>query len=564
MASIDNQDRFFSGQQSSSAPKYLIPEGTVARLINGRFVEGAISNAIGFDEFQITYTGKNTYVPNANVTYQELLEWGDVQDGIPLKNIAGKFWILVISGVMFLVDLDTNSAYDITPVDAFLTTRSRTAFPVSHIDNTGGVYGVGGYAVIFNYPNRPIFVGHLGSRISAESNYEMPASRFGATAASRAIVVSGDNLFYVSDPLGGAESLAPLTFNETLEPGSDYLGQIFTIGSALESDVITAVARMPGLLGPTQEFLARNVLISTKRKKYIVAVGQPRANWQNSQFITHLGSIEGIAGPLAWTNIGSAVVYIATTGRIKQLSQDTSRESSLSEEYFDDALGQYLCCQENHFHYRKWYRMLDHSHSQIKFNKDRLYATVYPFFAPSLSKYGETQSGFSHRALAVGSLDPETLVGPQASIAWEGFYDWLHPAVISVIEDTMYVVSKGTDGKNLFYKENFLRSDTHPTTIFTRGYFSESGKSRSLTGGSLFFRQLSGPVKIRVSYWANRKWVCASEAVAEAQVHHFRVKEPVKSNDASLPLKIEIEHLGCQFELQSAAFDGEVHREQKR
>ena len=116
MAAIDDQDRFFSGQHNSSVPRHLLSEGDVARLYNGRFIEGAITNALGFDELEFTYVaGNDTRVFASNVTYGDILSRGDVHLVAPLSNLNGNFLVAVISSIIFLLDTDTLVAYDITP-----------------------------------------------------------------------------------------------------------------------------------------------------------------------------------------------------------------------------------------------------------------------------------------------------------------------------------------------------------------------------------------------------------------------------------------------------------------
>jgi len=382
MAAIDDQDRFFSGQHSSSIPRHLIGEGTVARLINARFIEGAITNGVAFDELPVTFSeGINQRVFASRVTYDELLARGDVQLLGPLVNFTGKFLVCVISGVLFLIDLRDLKAWDVTPIDSFLPTSSlQHRAPLSYIDNDGGTYGVGGYFVLFNWPNLPIFINQEGARLSkGQKLFEMPPMRLGATGATRAFTISGSNIMWASDPVGGAESLAPLTYKETID--GDFKGQTFTIGSALDIEYVTNISRLPRFSGPTADFLAYNMLVSTQNKKFTIAAGFPRATWEVSQFINYTGSLDGIASPLASTNIGDVLLYVSTTGRIKTIAQDQERETGLTETFLDDPLGQYLCHCEASFYFREWYRTLDHSRSMMTFNRDRLYTSVYPFFA---------------------------------------------------------------------------------------------------------------------------------------------------------------------------------------
>jgi hypothetical protein len=562
VAEIEDVDRFFSGQLNASTPRHLIGEGEAIRLINARFVEGAITNAVGFDELPVKYRDDKNFFASP-LSYQEILETGDVQLVAPLENTSGKFLIAVISGRLFKIDLSNNIATDITFASASLPENSNI-YPLSYIDNNGAVYGVGGYLVIFNGFNRPIFISAEDARSSREDSYEMPPSWMGATAGSRAFVIARPNILNISDPLGGSSSLAPLTFDESLNPSGTYYGQVFTIGSALESDPVTAVCRLPSYGTGVEEFLARSILISTSQKKYIVSAGSARATWDSpgSNFIYYAGLSDGISGPLAWTNIGELLFYVSSTGRLKTLGQDAERDQGLQESFMDESLGQYLCPLESNFFYRDWYRTLDHSRSIAKYHMDRLYVTVYPIKVPARSVYGKKHLSPSHRALAVGSIDSTTRLGPTATIAWEGFYDWLNPIGIVTVGSDLYVVSKDVYGRVRFYKENFQKSDDHTSTIYTRGYFSAiAGKARSMLVVELFFRRLFGEVKITISYLVNDKWVKGSVCTTNSKYVRTTLEKRCKTSSYSIPLKIDIEHKGCRFELESVRANGETHSE---
>lgn len=569
---LDDQDAYFLGQIDSSTPGHLVSAGTIRRLINGRFIEGAITNAHAFDELEWAFAPKATTDRDgtrpfaSSITHDFLIKRGDVQLVAPLDNLAGKALVMVISGILYKMDLSTNTIRDITPKNDFLP-QSSYEYPLSYLDNDGGVLGAGGYLVIFNYPNKNIFVDETSARLArtAPDDFEAPPFRAGATAAGRMFAVSGDNLLYASDPLGGASSLAPLTFAETLNPGATYYRDIYTIGSALDADYVTAVARMPRYFSPSQEFLAQQILVSTKRRKYVVAAAAPRADWDNLQFISYAGSSPGIAGPLAVTNAGDILFYIDTTGRIKTIGQDQERETALSENFMDEGLGQYLNRNEKHFYYRQWYRDLDHSRSVIKFHRDRLYATVYPETVPARDRYGKHTHAPTHRALAVASIDPQTRLGPTAALSWEGFYDWLCPIGLVTIADDFYVVSKNSLGHVSFYKENPRRVDDHTTTIYTRAYMAGvAGYGKSIRSGVLYFRKLSGSVKICVSVLVDDEWVLGYSGKSDKLAHHFTLKTPWKTGSSGMPLKIEIDHSGCRFELESIRVKGESHTEEKR
>jgi len=114
-------DRFFSGKLDAATPAHLLEEGTVPRILNGRFIEGAITNALGFQEIPMTYVGgpRIRYF-SSPLSYDDIFAYGDPQLLAPLTSPDGQFLVFVISGRLFIHDPRTGVMRDITPVDAFL------------------------------------------------------------------------------------------------------------------------------------------------------------------------------------------------------------------------------------------------------------------------------------------------------------------------------------------------------------------------------------------------------------------------------------------------------------
>lgn len=570
MAATPDQDRYFLGQVDASTPRAVLSEGVVSRLINASFVEGAISNATAFTELSfIPSSSLSERVDGRRLTYKSLLSQGDIQLAAPLSNVKGDFLILIINGRLLQLDINSGFYSDITPRDTLLPDSSYySAFPLSYINNDGEVSGTGGYLVIFNYPNRPIFVGPDGARLSDPLDFETPPSRMGATGGNRAVVVSGNNLLYVSDPLGGSSSLAPLTFRETLDlgpPAADYFGQILTVGSVLDLENITAIARMISLFTPSTEFLASSIIIFTENKKYIFSIGVPRAQWDAMEIIRYAGSNDGAAGPLAITNVGSMLVYMTSDGRIRNLAQDNEKDNALTETSFDSPLGQYLCCGESTFHFRRWYKDLNHSMSVLKFMRNRLYATTDPMVSSALNLDNKTTRAPSHRALAIARLSDEQAIGPRSILSWEGFYDWVYPNSIVTLKRKVYVVSKDPYGINRIYVEDHDSLDPHDSTIYTRGYFSsQNAKSRSLTSGTLYFRTFSPNIKVSISYLSDLGWISAVEAhPLTSNVLRFNIGNKNRVNSESIPLRVTVHHGGSRFELSGIRVNGEMHLQER-
>jgi hypothetical protein len=186
--------------------------------------------------------------------------------------------------------------------------------------------------------------------------------------------------------------------------------------------------------------------------------------------------------------------------------------------------------------------------------------------APAISKFGEKLYSPTHRAMAVASIDPATRVGPTAAVAWEGFYDWISPIGIVTIDGRTYVVSKDEHGRVTYYKENFSKVDDHPTTIYTRGYFNQTqSAAKSMTNCELYFRVLNGPIKAKLSQLVNEKWEHVGECTISSKHHSFSFKDARgRTNAPVIPLRLELDHKGCRFELESIIVDGEAHAEAGR
>jgi hypothetical protein len=557
-------DGVFLGEISASQPKSTLQSGQIARLINGRFIEGAITNAHSLDEIELSYYN-NDRIYTSSVTHSNLLKLGDTQLSAPLCNISGKFIIIIVSGIIYRVDPDTGVAREIKLKDSFIPS---TGGKLSYMDNTGGVYGVGGYLVIFNYPNRPIFINQNGARVSDSFNNEMPPMRLGATTGSRAFTVSADNILWASDILGGASSLAPLTYKQTLQGGTGYTGQVFTIGSALDVDYVTCAVRVPKFLGVAQDFLGQSLLVSTKNKKYFIATSTPRSDWESVQFITYGGSSDGISGPLAATTVGSNVVYQSNQGRYKSINQDQEVENSFSETFLDDTLGQYSCENETEFFYRDWYKNIDHSKSILKFVNNDLYCTAYPCLYPAIDRFGRDILSNSNKAMAVATLDSRAKLGPTTPLSWQGFRDDVNPVSIVDLDKDCYITSKNKYGVNSLYKINYSRPSASDTIIYTRGYLNSSQNDRTgetfnsklINKVTLMFRRLNSYVDIDIYVQDGDVWKQLSSVKAKEKIVEIVPLNKIRVYGFSVPLKIKIKHRGCVFELSGIIVNGESYQ----
>lgn len=566
MASVTGQDRFFSGSIDAATPSHLLGEGSVARLINCRFTHGAITNAVGFDEISIKYAlGDSKRLFASPVTYDDLFSIGDLQVLAPLPTPVGAYLVSAISGRLFLIDPSSGVARDITPLDAFLADKSQDNI-MSFISDDGSASGIGGTLVLYNYPNRPLFVTYKGARVSNAALLEMPPARCGVTVGDRAFIISGDNVLIASDALG--QYNGPLSFNETFTPSSGFFGDFFKIGTVLDSEYVTAVCRLPKFLGPSTEFFSHSLYVFTESHRYIIAATAAREVWQTPgyNFILYGGTSEGGSGPRAVTVVGSSIIYQDTIGRTKQISEDQTRDTSLQENYFDEPLGQYLSYDEHTFSFREWYKTLDHRYATVRESRNRIFSTVYPFYAPAIDRFGNEVQTISHQALAVASRNPGTILGPIAHPVWEGFYDWFQPCLMTTLKKDLYVFAKDKYGKNTLLRQNTSKRDTHKSVIFTRAYFADidpadtNGHSRSLSQVQLFFRELGGVIPAKIYFLVNGEWVLGKECKITKKDFGFSLGMTKPSHSYGIPLRIELDHQGCLFELESVRVAGETYK----
>ena len=493
--------------------------------------------------------------------------------GATLENSAGEFLICIISGRLIQIDLDDCIAYDITPLNACLPQTSCQS-NLSYLANAGSIQGTGGYLVIYNWPNHPIFVTPQGARVadSRPPTFEMPPARLGTTAGLRAYVIQGNNTLVPSDPFGSAYPLSPLTFNENLNPdeGGGFFCETYTIGNFLDNPCVTAMCSFPVFGESPQEF-GNALIISTENSKYFFDADSVRSTWRtNPGLFTQFGSGDGISNSLACTEIHSNIIYGSTYGRYKSLSQDQERNTNFTETSIDEGLGQFLCKNETEFHFRDWYKDLDHSRHSLKFARERLLATAAPTIAPAIDKFGNAVTTPTHRALAVASFDPNSELGETTRLNWEGYYDYVHPVSISAIGDNFYIFDKSpVTGLNRFLTMDFTTYSEEDSVVYTRGYFSSSqqqqqpAKSKTLTEVSLYFRNNPGTAPVTVSYLSNNKWIPLGtcNGPSKRKSYEFTPRAKCRTNADHIPLRVEIHHKGCWFELESIRVQGEGHPE---
>lgn len=561
MPSVPDKDRFFSGSIDAATPPHLLEEGKLVRLLNARFENGSVTNAIGFDEIPLHFPqGGNTRIFAKKYTYQALIDRGDIQLLAPLNNLFYEFLLTVVNGRLLMIDPEDGSVNDITPRDSFLPNSSYQN-RLTFIGNEGGVSGVGGTTVILNDLNRPIFATIDRVRISSEVNMEMPPMRLAESAGNRVFSISGSNTLWGSDAIGQTPG-APLTYSDTLTPSTGYYGDTFVIGSFLDGEYITSMCRLPKYLGPSEEFYAHSLYVFSEKHRFIVAAEAARAVWKQEgyNFILYAGAAEGGAGPLARTVAGDTIVYEDTRGRIKQIIQDQTRNTGLQEVFFDAPLGQYADIDAVNFGFKSWYQLLNHSRAVVNYYSSRIFATVYPTMVPCINSNGDADYAPSNKALAVASMASDTRLGGVASPVWEGFYDWLQPSQCVVSKDNFFVFSKDFYGRNRLFKMNHQKRDDHRSVIYTRAYFAQvdGGSDRTLSKGELFFLEIGKNTKVKISYLANNEWIPVQDCMrAKRNIVKFTVRSAISSS-YGIPLRIEICHEGERFLLQSVRVTGET------
>jgi hypothetical protein len=421
----------FEGGQDSSLPPARLPENRYAAGVNVTTEQGTLRPRYGYERKSISFqAGGYSYKFNKIINFRELFQQGNFQAAAPY--LLGSKWhlIIVISGVIYLVDVADWSAI-------ILTRNTETQLDATSKRINWTVAGK--YLVLHDFPSRPIIVEGFVARRSRYEEFELPPCRLGAFNQSRMFFANAANDFSAGDPVGNAATPdAPITVYEIELSGSPYFADVYQIPSKYNSP-ITAMATLQSVDSSTG---IGALVVSTEKELFAYNTVAPRDDWGAGKFGSSVSDQAGIVGPRAICNVNSDLFFISGDGELRSLSAAQNEQKKWARvpmsvevrewtKYASPELLQYTC---------------------LAYFRNKIFWAVRPFRTFSTRFDGVRVLDIAHAGIAVLELDNVSRAGSDSNPAWAGLWTGVRPLDFVVCGERMFIISKDNKSYNAVYE----------------------------------------------------------------------------------------------------------------
>lgn len=510
---LDDGNIAFNGGQNDGTLPDRIGIEQYRRGINVKTTDGVISPRPAFVHTDLTMmtTGKIK-----NRTFRQIFNTGKFQAAMSYDSDDGTFIIAVISGLIFRIDPSTKEV-EYIPIgdedDRMNQYRKRLNWSYA-----------GRFLVFFDYPNLPVILENKEARRANSDDYEVPVSALGTYVQNRFWISNAVHEFTASDPIGGINTNAPITFEEVLAPAAAYLGQVFSLGSQSSNQPITAmgflqVADTSTGVGP--------LFVATKNSIYAYQATLPRSEWEASAFGRLLLYNAGIAGARAFTNQNSDILFLSGDNQIRSLLMGRSQQ----ERWENAPLSREIVNWLDEFADK------DLTFAGVMASyKNRVFVTVAPYRTSAIGLEGQPLFDFAHGGIAVLELDNVSSLGNSAAPAWAGLWTGISPMEIVVLDEGPYIFSKDDGGINrLYFVDDQKTYDVFQnqrvdivSRVYTREYdFGKPFQDKEIGHISYSMSNIEGSFKMIAEYkpGSSERWSlwryfehCAQTEICDANV----------------------------------------------
>ena len=344
------------GQDSWQRPD-RIQQNQYVKGVNLSVRGGKITPRAAYVQIPLQFENKSlTNSRRESIKISDIWKYGKYQAYIPTKTEQGRFVITIVSGYIFRTDIATMSTELVS--DTIKCSANADRVNWTYADDS---------IVIFDYPSRPIIINDDGIRESDPEKNEVPIAALGVFNQSRLIIANAVNQFTAGDVVGNLNTPnAPLTFNEIFQPNSAFINQIFSVSSANPLTPITAMGLLQSIdsstgIGP--------LFIATENEVYYYATNQPREQWEATQFGSLLLSQAGIAGPRAFINVNSDLVFLSPEGKVHTFSSAQEAAKKWGNVPISREVQNYLKVTDSALT----------KYSVLAYHDNRIYISAYPY-----------------------------------------------------------------------------------------------------------------------------------------------------------------------------------------
>lgn len=486
----DGQTDFTGGQDASKIPS-RIPPNSIAAGVNISLSKGVPQPPFGVSKRRIKFpaTGLTNPISNVTVPYEEIFHAGRFQSLIPYQIGTENFLIIVISGVIYLVSLQTYTAQILTVAGGGLNENT----PRLNWSTAGQ------YTVIFDYPNFPVILDGNTARRADPAKAEVPISVLGAYNQNRLFIANALNEFTGGDPAGSlAAPEAPVTFIEVETLASPFFGQIFQLPTGVADGPITAMGFLEFVdtstgIGP--------LFVATASSIFTFQTQIPRTLWENGQFGSAFVSTSGIAGPRAFVNVNSDLFFLSSDFQVRSASMSRDEQHKWSKVPISREVENWLYTHDQALT----------PYAVLGYFQNKVFISTNPFRTGGQGQNRQPILDVANGGFVILELDNQATLGRDIPPCWAGLWAPVRPLDIVTVNlgQKCFVMSKDFDFRNELYEvmpEQTYDEDNGEirqivSQVYTREFdFGDPFQNKALHSIDLGIRQAKGDIKVEAQY----------------------------------------------------------------
>jgi len=490
---VDGETDFSRGQDASKEPYLVSPNGYYAG-INVSTQKGSISPRFAFKERKLKFPKGGVTLPSLHIkSYEDIFYTGKYQAVIPYPIASEHYFIIIISGILFQVNIDSYEVL-IIPIanDPGLNEYAmRINWSVA-----------GRFINIFDYPARPVILEDGTARRSDHAKYEVPISRIGTSNQNRLFIANGGDEFTAGDPEGNPLTPdAPITFEEVLAPAAPYINQFFRLSTNFNNNPITAMGFFQQVDISTE---IGTMFVATNKSIWTYKTNTPRSQWEAGVFGSIFVPDSGIAGPRAFINVNSDLFWLDSECQLRSASVSRDEQGKWSKVPISKEVENWLKC----------YDATSVEYSVLNYFKNNIFVTANPFncVATTINNLPILDIAFGG-FVVLDAANVATLVAgapnSDRTPAWDGLWTGVRPLDTCTIDKRMFVISKDYGTVNKLYevdptdtvdfidgKERYIE-----TVVYTKDYdFRDQFLDKQLQTVEFALGNLRGDFSLDVKY----------------------------------------------------------------
>lgn len=478
----------FSGGQNASLLPDKVPPNAYYAAVNITTENGAIAPNFGIQQLELEFpTNIEFELPNNRTrSYESIFRFGKFQALIPYSVGSEFYTLIVISGVIFAIQENSNVVQII---------NIQGGSKINELLPRVNWSPAGRFLVLFDFPAYPVILEGLTARRANPNDLEIPRSVMGAYNQNRLVIANAGNEWTAGDPAATGFPDGPITFQEVLQPASPYFGQVFQLPTNYNNDPITALAFLQVIdkstgIGP--------LLVSTPNAIYSYHTEIARNQWEASQFGSLFVFDTGIAGPRAFCNVNSDLFFIGSDGQVRAASMSRDEQGRWSRTPISREIQNWIGNPNKDLLY----------YSVMNYFQNRIFATVNPFLTTAQTTDYKPTIDYAFGGMCILETANVSTLGKMSEPSWAGLRTSTRPMDIILNNQRCYVIGK-MNGENILYE---MRKDLTydiiqgkpraiPCKLYTREYAFESPFNlKMLSTIILSISGVKGKFTLRISY----------------------------------------------------------------